>query len=116
MSDDNNPAHAVRRRRRKASPVAVLRLASSPPARTAYVILGTVGLVFLAAAVVGPKRVRRGILDPLREAVEPHVEKAWAEAEPLRAQITELLAKVGPEGRKHLAKHLQSWVRNFRVG
>ena len=116
MSDDDNEAPAVRRRRRKASPIAVLRLASSPPARMAYVILGTLGLVVLAVAVVGPKRVRREVLEPLRDAVEPHAEKAWAEAAPLRDQITTFLEEAGPAGREQLARNFQSWIGHFRAG
>ncbi len=32
----------------------LLRLAGSPPARTAYVVIGTAGLAALAVALIGP--------------------------------------------------------------
>lgn len=116
MTSADNEAPAPRRRRRKASPVAVLRAASSPLARATYMVLGTLGLVALAVAVVGPKRVRREFLEPLHDAIEPHVEKAWAEAAPLWDQIATLLDKASPEGRKQLARNFQSWVDHFRAG
>jgi hypothetical protein len=48
----------------------------SPAARAAVVLVGTAGLVALAVAIVGPKRIRRGVIEPLRDAVEPHAE-SW---------------------------------------
>jgi hypothetical protein len=116
--DKDVPTTRSRRTRkgRPSSPVSLLRLASSPAARTAYVVLGALGLVALAVAVVGPKRVRREVLEPLRDAIEPHAAKAWAEARPLRDQIAALLEKASPAGREQLARNFQSWIGHFRAG
>ena len=53
----------------------VTRLALSRPARTTYLVLGTVGLAALAVAVVGPRRIEREVIKPLRGAIEPQAEK-----------------------------------------
>jgi hypothetical protein len=116
MTNSENDEPAPRRRRRNASPVTVLRAVSSQPARTAYVVLGTLGLVALAVAVVGPRRMRHEILEPLRDAIEPHAEKAWAEAAPLRDQIASLFDRVSPDGKKQLARNFQGWVGHFGAG
>jgi len=113
---DDEPSHRPRRRRKRPTPVTLLRAASSPTARAAYVVIGTIGLAALAVAIIGPKRVRREVLEPLRDAVQPHAEKAWADARPLRDQIAKLLEHASPEGRKQLARHFQSWLGHFRAG
>ena len=111
--DDDNPA--ARRRRNRPQPT-LLHVASRPAARAAYFVIGTIGLAALAVAIVGPKRVRREVLEPIRDAVEPRAEKLWAESQPLRDQIAGLLENASPEGRKQLARHFQSWVGHFRAG
>jgi hypothetical protein len=50
----------------------------SPVARAAIVLVGTAGLVALAVAIVGPKRIRREVLGPLQDAVGQHAEN-WIE-------------------------------------
>jgi hypothetical protein len=117
---------AVRSRRRPVRAVAQLqkyvpstsslvRLATGPTARTAYVLIGTVGLAALAVAIVGPKRIERDVIKPLRGAVEPQVEKLWAEARPLRDQIASLFQNATPSGRARLVKSFQSWVGHFHA-
>jgi len=115
MSTNGQDAPVTRRRARKASPVRVLRLASSPTARAIYTVVGTVGLFAIAIGVIGPKRVRREVLEPLRDAIEPQAEKAWAEAAPLREQLATFLERAGPEARKQLARNFQSWIGHFRT-
>ncbi len=117
---------AVRSRRRpvravtqvhKSVPAAssLVRLATGPTARTAYMVIGTIGLAALAVAVVGPKRIERDVIKPLRGAVEPQVEKLWAEARPLRDQIASLFQNATPSGRARLVKSFQSWVGHFHA-
>ena len=89
--------------------------AFSPAARAAIVLIGTAGLVALAVAIVGPKRIQRQVLEPLRDTVEPRAEKAWADMRPLRDQIAVLLKKASPEGRKAMARSFQSWIGHFRA-
>jgi NAD/NADP transhydrogenase alpha subunit len=102
--------------RQQVGPFKLADAASSPAARAAYVVIGTIGLAALAVAIVGPKRVRREVLEPLRDAVEPHAERAWEETRPLRDQIAALLEHASPEGRKQLACQFQSWIGHFRAG
>lgn len=118
-------AHAVKPRRRavKVHPgvsrptlaAALVRIALSRPARAAYVAVGTVGLAALAVAFIGPKRLEREVLRPLRGAIEPQAEKLWAESQPLREQITGLFQNAGPAGREKLVRNFQSWVGHFRA-
>jgi hypothetical protein len=88
--------------------------ALSPGTRAALVLLGTAGLVALAVAVVGPKRIRRTALD-LRDAVEPHAEKAWADKRQLRDQIAAAFERASPDARKAMARTFQSWIGHFRA-
>ena len=93
----------------------LMRLATSRPARAAYVILGTAGLAALAVAIVGPKRLEREVLRPLRSAIEPQAEKLWADSKPLRDQIAGLFESATPSGRARLAKSFQSWIGHFHA-
>lgn len=93
----------------------LLRLAVSRPAKTAYVVMGTAGLAALAVAFVGPKRLERDVLKPLRNAIEPQAEKLWAEARPLREQIAGLFQSATPTGRERLVKNFQSWIGHFHA-
>ena len=93
----------------------VTRIALSRPARTAYVVLGTAGLAALAIAVVGPKRLEREVLRPLRGAIEPQAEKLWADSRPLRDQIAGLFKSASPIGRERLARNFQSWLGHFHA-
>jgi hypothetical protein len=93
----------------------MIRVATSRSARTAYVILGTAGLAALAVAIVGPKRLEREVLKPLRSAIEPQAEKLWADSRPLRDQIAGLFDSAGPAGRARLAKNFQSWIGHFHA-
>jgi hypothetical protein len=91
------------------------RLALSRPARTAYVVIGTAGLAALAIALVGPKRLEREVLRPLRSAIEPQAEKLWADARPLREQIAGLFQSATPTGRERLVRSFQSWIGHFHA-
>jgi hypothetical protein len=91
------------------------RIATSPSARTAYYVLGTAGLAALAVALVGPKRLERDVIKPLRGAIEPQAEKLWSESKPLRDQIAGLFKSASPSGRERLVKSFQSWVGHFHA-
>jgi hypothetical protein len=91
------------------------RIASSPQARTAYYVIGTAGLVALAVAIVGPKRLEREVIKPLRNAIEPQAEKLWADSRPLRAQIAQLFTSATPSGRERLVRSFQSWIGHFHA-
>jgi hypothetical protein len=91
------------------------RLAFGPPARAAYVVLGTAGLAALAIALIGPKRLEREVLKPLRGAIEPQAEKLWADSRPLREQIAGLFQSATPTGRERLVRSFQSWIGHFHA-
>ena len=120
-------SHAIRSRRRpvrsvvaktssRSSVVAtVSRIALSRPARIAYVVLGTAGLAAIAVALVGPKRIEREVIKPLRGAIEPQAEKLWAQSGPLREQIAGLFKSASPTGRERLVRSFQSWIGHFHA-
>jgi hypothetical protein len=126
---DTTPSPSIRSRRRAVRAVApvhhastassfgekLLSLASSPVAKTAFVVVGTVGLAALAVALVGPKRLEKEVIRPLRGAIEPQAEKLWADAKPLRDQIAGLLENATPAGRRKLARSFQSWIGHFHA-
>jgi len=91
----------------------LIGIATSRPARVFYVAVGTAGLIALAVALVGPKRIERKVYRPLRDAVEPRAEKLWADSKPVREQIAALLENVSPSGRARLVSSLQSWIGRF---
>jgi hypothetical protein len=122
-------SHAIRHRRRPVRAVPVVaksssrssltagisRVAFSRPARAAYVVLGTAGLAAIAVAVVGPKRLEREVLKPLRGAIEPQAEKLWDDTKPLRDQIAGLFKSASPTGRERLVRSFQSWIGHFHA-
>ena len=93
----------------------VLLLANTRAARTAFVIVGTAGLAALAIAIVGPRRLEKEVIRPLRGAIEPQAEKLWAEAKPVRDQIARLFHDTTPTGREKLVRSFQSWIGHFRA-
>jgi hypothetical protein len=93
----------------------LLRLAGTPQARAAFVMIGTAGLAALAIAVVGPKRLEREVIKPLRNAIEPQAEKLWSDSRHLREQIAGLFQAAGPSGRERLVKSFQSWIGHFHA-
>ena len=91
----------------------LISIATGRPARIFYLVVGTVGLIALTVALVGPKRLERTVYRPLRDAVEPRAEKLWADTRPIREQIAALFEKASPSGRARLASSLQSWIGRF---
>ena len=93
----------------------VSRIAFSRPARAAYIAVGVVGLSALAVALIGPKRIEKEVLKPLRGAIEPQAEKLWADSKPLRQQIASLFQSATPSGRERLVRSFQSWIGHFHA-
>lgn len=93
----------------------IVRIATSRPARFAYVAIGTAGLAALAVALVGPKRIEREVIKPLRDAVEPQAEKLWSDSRQLRDQIANLFRRATPTSREKLARNFQSWIGHFHA-
>jgi hypothetical protein len=93
----------------------LLGLVTSRPARIAYVVVGAAGLAALTVALIGPRRLERDVIKPLRGAIEPQAEKLWAESKPLRNQIAHLFHNASPSGRARLVRNFQSWIGHFHA-
>jgi len=64
---------------------------------------------------IGPKRIEREVIKPLRGALEPQAEKLWADSKPLREQIAGLFKSASPTGRERLVRSFQSWIGHFHA-
>ncbi len=78
-------------------------------------MLGTAGLAALAVALIGPKRLERTVIEPLRGTIEPKAEKLWTDAKPLRDQIAGVFQSATPAGRARLIRSFQSWIGHFHA-
>ena len=108
------PAHAPSRPPRQGS--SFYRVATGPTAKAVYVGVAAVGLTALAIAIFGPKRFQQVVVQPVRSAVADQTERLWSEAQPLRAQLTNLMARATSEGtREKLVRSFQSWIGHFRA-
>ena len=92
------------------------RAATSRTARAAYVGVAAVGLTALVIAIFGPKRFQQVVVQPVRSAVADQSERLWADSRPLRAQLTNLMARAASDGtREKLVRSFQSWIGHFRA-
>jgi hypothetical protein len=106
------PSPPVRRQPRRGS--GLYRAATSPAAKAVYVGVAAAGLAALAIAIFGPKRFRRVVVEPVRAAVADQGERLWAEAQPLRNQLANLMARATSEtAREKLVRSFQSWIGHF---
>jgi hypothetical protein len=92
-----------------------MRTINTPAFRTTAVLIGTAGLAALAVAIVGPKRIERDVIKPLRGAIEPQAEKLWADSRGLREQFVNLFKSATPTGREKLVRSFQSWIGHFHA-
>ena len=110
------PARAAAKTHRSPAPArTLLALATGRQARVAYMVVGSVGLAALALALVGPGRLQRRVVQPLRGAVEPQAEKLWLESKPLREQFAQFFKNASPSGRARLVRNFQSWIGHFHA-
>ena len=108
------PVHARSHSSRQGS--ALYRVATSPVGRAAVVGVAAVGLTALAIAILGPRRFQQVVVQPVRSAVADQTERLWAEARPLRSQLSDLMARTTSEGgRQKLVQSFQSWLGHFRA-
>ena len=92
------------------------RAATSPTAKAIYVGVAAVGLTALAIAIFGPRRFQQVVVRPVGTAITDQSERLWAEAQPLRRQLTRLVARATDEGtRDKLVRSFQSWIGHFRA-
>lgn len=109
-----SPVHARSRSHRHES--ALYRAASSPVSRAAVVGVAAVGLAALAIAIFGPKRFQQVVVQPVRSAVVDQTERLWTEAQPLRNQLTSLMARAASDStREKLVRSFQSWIGHFKA-
>ena len=118
MATVRSRRRAVRAAERVAHPIVpaprkLTSLINSPAAKTALVVIGAAGLTALAVAVVGPKRIERDVIKPLRGAIEPQAEKLWADSRGLREQIAGLFKSATPTGREQPGEKLPKLDRAF---
>ncbi len=93
-----------------------VRAATGPTAKTAYAVVGTVGLAALAIAIFGPKRFQREILAPAQNKISDQATQLWADARPMREQIGRMFDGIHSQsGREKLARSFQSWIGHFRA-
>lgn len=113
------PVRAVTRVRRptqsRSMTASLLLFAGSPPARAAFAAIGAIGLTALAVALIGPGRIDREVIRPLRGRLEPQAEKLWADSKPLRKEIAGLFRAAGPFARERLVRSFQSWIGHFHA-
>jgi len=94
----------------------LVRAATGRTAKTAYAVIGTMGLAALAIAIFGPRRFQREILAPVQNRVSDQASQLWADSQGLRQQIGTLFARAGDGvGREKLVRSFQSWVGHFRA-
>ena len=94
----------------------LLRAATSPEAKVAYIAIGTAGLAALAVAIIGPSRLKQDVIRPIRGRVGEEAERLWDESRPLRSQIAGLFnSATSPSGRERLVRSFQSWVGHFHA-
>ncbi|MGH6827412.1 MAG: hypothetical protein ACREFW_00705 [Rhizomicrobium sp.] len=92
------------------------RAATSPAAKAAYIAVGAAGVAALAIAIFGPRRFKREIVRPMRNAISDQTLRLWAESRPLRAQLADLIERARSERtRDKLVRSFQSWIGHFRA-
>lgn len=94
---------------------AVKRAAASRTGRIVLSVVGAAGLAALAVAIVGPRRIERRVIRPLRGAIEPEARRLWDESQRLRGELASLIQRTEPSGREKLIRHLQSWLGHFHA-
>lgn len=102
--------------RRKALPARskvqnqLVRAATSPAAKTAYAVVGTVGLAALAIAIFGPKRFQKEILAPVQNRVGDQASQLWTTPSPCvsRSASCSRAPRTAPAGK--------SWPKGFSRG
>jgi hypothetical protein len=93
-----------------------MRAATSPAAKAAYTVVGSIGLAALAIAIFGPKRFERQVLKPVQSKVSDQAAQLWNDSKPLREQIGRLFERVQSQsGREKLIRSFQGWMGHFRA-
>ena len=93
------------------------------PLRTAFVVVGVVGLAALGVALFGPRRFRDDVIRPITSAtyvpiaaaVAPQADRVWAETRAWRDRVGRILESINTsEVRDLVAGRLAQWVERFR--
>lgn len=93
------------------------------PLRTAFVVVGVVGLAALGVALFGPRRLRDEVIRPITSAtyvpiaaaVAPQADRVWAETRAWRDRVGRILESINTaEVRDLVASRLAQWIERFR--
>ena len=93
------------------------------PLRTAFVVVGVVGLASLGVALFGPRRLRDDFIRPITSAtyvpiaaaVAPQADRVWAETRAWRDRVGHILESINTaEVRDLVAGRLAQWIERFR--
>ena len=93
------------------------------PLRTAFVVVGVVGLAALGVALLGPRRLRDDVIRPISSAtyvqiaaaVAPQADRVWAETRAWRDRVGRILESINTaEVRDLVAGRLAQWIERFR--
>ena len=105
------------------SPSRSRSMLAAHPLRTAFVVVGVVGLAALGVALFGPRRLRDEIIRPISSAayvpiaaaVAPQADRVWAETRAWRDRVGRILDSVNTsEVRELVADRLAQWIERFR--
>ena len=111
------------RKTARKSPSRSRSMMAAYPLRTAFVVVGVVGLAALGVALIGPRRFRDEIIRPIGSAayvpiaaaVAPQADRVWAETQAWRDRVGRILDSVNTaEVRELVAGRLAQWVERFR--
>jgi hypothetical protein len=93
------------------------------PIRTAFVVVGVLGLAALGISLFGPRRFRDEVIRPigaatyvpLAAAVAPQADRVWEETRAWRDRVGRILESINTEEvRELVAGRLSQWIERFR--
>ena len=93
------------------------------PIRTAFVVVGVLGLAALGISLFGPRRFRDEVIRPigaatyvpLAAAVAPQADRVWEETRAWRDRVGRILDTINTEEvRELVAGRLSQWIERFR--
>ena len=98
-------------------------LAEGFPIRTAFAIVGVLGLAAMVISLFGPRRFRDEVIlpigaatyTPIAAAVAPQADRVWEETRAWRDRVGRILESINTEEvRELVASRLSHWIERFR--
>lgn len=93
------------------------------PIRTAFVVVGVLGLAAIGISLFGPRRFRDEVIRPIgaatyvpiAAAVAPQADRVWEETRAWRDRVGRILESINTEEvRELVARRLSQWIDRFR--